>query len=98
MTRIYRLSNDAVADLENIYTYSIKKFGSHKATNYLHGLHDLFELLADNPRLGRDCSNVKTGYRKHEHRKHTIYYTILDCGILIARILGERQNQDRQLL
>lgn len=95
MTGKYQLTNDAAADLEKIYTYSIENFGAEQARGYLLSLDDLFDLLADNPRLGRDCSNIKAGYRKHEHRTHTIYYKIMNRGVLIMRVLGNQQDQKK---
>ena len=93
MTHIYQLTNEAVLELENIYTYSIKNFGQKQAQKYLIDLHDAFELLANNSKLGRDCSHIKDGYRKHEHQQHSIYYKLTHRGILILRILGEKQDQ-----
>jgi toxin ParE1/3/4 len=97
MTRKYQLTNDAAVDLDKIYTYSIENFGMEQARDYLLSLNALFDLLADNPRLGRDCSNIKAGYRKHEHRRHTIYYKLMNRGVLIMRILGNLQDQKKHL-
>lgn len=93
MTNNYQLTNEAVLELENIYIYSIESFGKEQAQKYMTELHSTFELLADNPKLGRDCSHIKEGYRKHDHQRHSIYYKLANTSILIARILGEKQNQ-----
>lgn len=97
MTSKYQLTNEAVQELENIYRYSMDNFGRTQAKRYLTDLHDVFELLADNPYLGRDCGYIKEGYRKHEHQRHVVYYKATENGILVARILGEKQNQKEHL-
>ena len=89
----YQLTNEAALELDKIYEYSITTFGIEQAQKYVIDLHDTFELLADNPKLGRNCSYIKKHYRKHEHQRHIIYYKVVEKGILIARVLGEKQNQ-----
>ena len=64
---------------------------------YLNGLFHTFELLSENPGIGRKSHHVGGKYHKHEHAKHVIYYRIAKSDILIARILGAEQDPTRQL-
>ena len=53
MMAVYRLSKKAAADLDGIHEYSVVTFGTTQARNYLNRLHERFEILAQQPMLGR---------------------------------------------
>lgn len=88
----YVLANDAEDDLANIADYTIENFGIQQSRYYRDDLFRTFESLIDNPLMGRDYGHVIKGVRRHKHKKHSIYYTTTDKGILILRILHERQD------
>jgi len=92
------LSKNAKRDLASIADYTIEKFGIEQARHYRDGLFQAFETLNNNPRIGRDYSHVKNTARRYEHKKHSIYYSMTDGGILILRILHERQDPGLNLL
>ena len=94
----YQLTDRANAELDQIYEYSILNFGLKKAREYFGGFHDCFAILAENPRMGRDYSHVKTGIRRHEYESHSIYYSITDTGILIVQVLHKNQDPGLNLL
>ena len=93
----YRLTPKAQDDLENIYRYSYENFGERQADSYYDGLLECFDLLSENPRLGREYDAIEQGLRRHEHERHVIYYEIEDRGVLILRILGANQDPARHL-
>ena len=66
----YKLSNDASITIGKIYEYSILNFGEKKADEYYSSLHKAFELLAEQPKLGREFYE----YRCHEHGEHVFFY------------------------
>ncbi|QPJ61805.1 MAG: type II toxin-antitoxin system RelE/ParE family toxin [Candidatus Nitronauta litoralis] len=49
----YRLTHQAESDIKAIYQYTVEYFGEGQAREYLEGLEYSFELLTDNPGLGR---------------------------------------------
>ena len=87
-----QLTNSAENAIDKIYEYSILTFGLEQARAYVKGLHKCFSTLADNPRLGRDVSEMKIGYRRHQYERHSMYYKITKTGILVTRILGPGQD------
>lgn len=93
----YRLTSKAGAKLAAIYEYSIVNWGLRTARDYLIGLHNAFELLAQNPRMGRGMGAVRPNLRRHPHGSHVIYYRTDGEGVLILDILGERQDPGRNL-
>lgn len=61
----YSLSSKAAADLDGIYEYTILHFGLEQARVYLFGLHERFQILAEQPTQGarpmnlhRDCDDL----------------------------------------
>jgi toxin ParE1/3/4 len=51
----YRVSAQASRELLATYLKSIEFFGPKQADRYLDELHQVFALLAENPRLGRSA-------------------------------------------
>jgi len=89
----YKLTNRAEVDIEEIYEYSILNFGLTTASQYLDKLYTRFDVLAQNPGLGINYTDIAPGLRRYEHTSHSIYYTRLDTGdVLIVRVLGAHQD------
>jgi len=93
----YRLTAKAERELAQIYEYSIVNFGLAKAQAYLANLRVAFAMLAEHPRIGRDCSRLRKGLRRHEHLSHSIFYRKARDGVLIVRVLGQSQEPKRNL-
>jgi toxin ParE1/3/4 len=70
--RKYELSLAADRDLDNIYTYTFREFGALRADAYFESLEECLSTLGDNPLLGVDASNLRVGYRRFVHQRHTI--------------------------
>jgi toxin ParE1/3/4 len=88
----YKLTNKAESEIESIYEYSILNFGLQVAQDYICGLHDCFELLAEHQSWGSDYSFIASGLQRYEYRSHAIYYQSNEEGILIVRVLGGKQD------
>jgi toxin ParE1/3/4 len=86
----YRLTQDADDDLLKMFIYGFETFGLAQAEAYREGMTQCFELLADNPRLGRKADEFVPGARRHEHAHHVIFYDEQPDGVLILDIIHER--------
>ena len=84
----YKLSEDAAKSLSGIYEYSLINFGEQKADEYYLSLHNAFELLAEQPNLGR----VFHEFRRHEHGQHVFFYREIGYGILMLHIFHQKEN------
>jgi toxin ParE1/3/4 len=93
----YRLSRAADASIAKIYEYSLLNFGEAVADDYFKGLHDAFLRLAEFPRLGRECNEVREACRRFEYRSHVVFYVIDYGSILILDVLGSAQDPLRHL-
>lgn len=93
----YKLSGAADQDVDRLYEYSLLEFGERVSDEYLDGLFNRFQLLADNPGWGNDYSHIEPGLLRYEHKSHSIYYIRSAADILIVRVLGKRQDPARHI-
>ncbi|MEN6456756.1 MAG: type II toxin-antitoxin system RelE/ParE family toxin [Prolixibacteraceae bacterium] len=84
---IYRLSQEADRDLEEIFDYTVREFGVDHAIAYVNGFEEVFVILVANPELGRKRDEIRNGLRSFVKGSHTIFYRILKNHIRIVRIL-----------
>ena len=89
---VYRLSPKAADDLDGIYEYTILNFGLAQAREYLLGLHERFQNLADYPMHGRSAAQLASKLRRLEYRSHIVFYVPNNDGIRIVRVLHESMD------
>jgi toxin ParE1/3/4 len=82
----YRLSNEAVADLESIGDYGVATFGLAQALKYQLALESRFELLAQFPRIGVPTYDLLPGLYRFVYVAHVIY-TIAPEHVFIVRVI-----------
>jgi toxin ParE1/3/4 len=93
----YSLSAKAAADLDGIYEYTILQFGHEQARAYLLGLHERFEMLAEQPDLGRNAEELTPDLRRSEYQSHVVFYVAKIDGVRIVRVLHEGMDVKRHL-
>ena len=93
----YSVARSAEADLKSIIRYTMKTWGSAQTRRYSQGLRNTFQLLADNPSLGRACDWFRPGLRRFEHGKHVVFYVCLADEVLIARVLHQQMIPTKTL-
>ncbi|HEU4635202.1 MAG TPA: type II toxin-antitoxin system RelE/ParE family toxin [Edaphobacter sp.] len=94
----YQLSVLAEADLAAILDYTIDTWGASQADKYFDLLIECFEQIAHMPSLGRRCSAVRPGVRRMETGKHVVFYRPIEDGVLIVRVLHQRELVTRKAL
>ena len=93
----YELSGLAGNDLAKIYEYGILNFGLTQAQDYLLGLHERFQALANNQLPGMDASQFATNLKRSLYKREVIFYQALGSDILIVRVLGANMDFVRHL-
>ncbi len=88
----FTYSLSAERDVRTIYLDTAKEWGIAQADKYDAGLEQSVHLLAENPDLGRRCDEIRTGYQRHEHDRHVIFYRKRKTDALIIRILHDRMD------
>lgn len=86
----YHLTKRAEAEVLEIFLDSIELFGLMQARRYRDELVHCFELLADNPQMGRSAKPIGADVRRHEHKSHIILYEQNESGILILALVPGR--------
>ncbi|WJH40846.1 type II toxin-antitoxin system RelE/ParE family toxin [Aliirhizobium terrae] len=86
----YRLTARAEADVVKIIRYGIETFGVPQARRYNDELTRCFELLAENPHMGRPALEFGDGVRRHGHARHVVLYEIFEEGVLVLPVIHMR--------
>ncbi|MFT2097863.1 type II toxin-antitoxin system RelE/ParE family toxin [Marinomonas sp. 2405UD66-6] len=93
----YKLSKQAQAHLQNIKSYTLNNFSESQWQNYKEALLSGFQLLADNPTIGRSCDDIYPNGFYFPVAKHTAYFTKEDGFILIVAVLSHSQFPQNHL-
>ena len=89
----YKLTNQAVEDLTNIWEYSIEKWSEKQAEIYYKMLVENFEHIAENPNIGKSYSEIKEELFGLKANRHIIFYRkLINNPIEITRILHEQMD------
>jgi len=95
VTTGYSLRQKAVADLESIWLYSYQEWGVEQADQYLRSLLSRFSWLSENPRLGKQRTDIKPDYYCFPEGMHLIFYKITGNGIDIIGIPHQNMDAER---
>jgi len=88
----FRLKDEAVRDLDEIWEFTVERWSVVRAQTYLADLEATFELIAQNPYISRPRPELSPPAHLHHHRSHIIMYRVDNGDIVIERVLHERQN------
>jgi toxin ParE1/3/4 len=88
--KLFVVSADAQADIDLIAAHTTDNWGWQQTDRYLGQLEDSFQLLAENPGMGRPCVAISAGLRRHEVGKHVVFYRMKPGGIRIVRVLHQQ--------
>ena len=94
----YRFTNEAVKDLEEIWSYTKQKWSLEQADRYYNLVIDEIEFIASNPLLGRSIDFIKEGFRSTKVKSHVVFYKQQkDETILVVRILHQRMDSENRM-
>jgi toxin ParE1/3/4 len=84
-------------DIEEIWEYSLERFGLDKAEAYLRGIQRAAETASEDPRRGSACDEIRPGYRKFSVGSHVLFFRTSKTRVVIVRILHQRMDFDRHI-
>jgi len=95
----YKISKEAERDLEKIWLYTFEEWSLEQADYYYDLIMDEIEYLAENPKSGKDYSEVRRGYFRSRVKSHFIFYKInlKDEKVEIIRILHQQMDIETHL-
>lgn len=91
----FSLAGRARADIESIADYTRTQWGAEQARLYHDILHNTFRELAANPAMGKKRPEFRKTIRAFPAGSHVVYYQQTDFGILVLRVLHQRQDPFR---
>ncbi|OIP45451.1 MAG: type II toxin-antitoxin system RelE/ParE family toxin [Deltaproteobacteria bacterium CG_4_10_14_3_um_filter_60_8] len=95
---MYKLSNAAAQDIEDILEQSLAEFGLLQTEDYFNSLTNCLQLLADHPKMGRAADDIRPGYRRFPHKSHLIFYRPASKhGIFVVRVLHHHMDAIRHM-
>ena len=95
--RRFQLRPQADKDLESIYAYSYREFGSARAQRYIRDLSAAFRKLAAEPQLGMDYSHVRPHLMAYQVVSHVVFFKPSVDGITVLRVLHKSMDCERHL-
>ena len=97
MSGRFILTPRAKADLDEIWDYTADRWGFDQAETYTRQLWHDITTIADSPSLGRECNDIRAGYRKYPSGSHILFYRLTADGVDVIRILHERMDPERHI-
>ena len=94
----YRISQEAIKDLNNIWVYTRNKWSKVQADRYYNLIISEIEFIADHFMTGKSAEHIRKNYRVTKIKSHIIFYRKLDNDLVeIIRILHQRMNTKNHL-
>ena len=89
----YRLSRAAERDIVHIFVEGMREFGIAQADTYHAELQRTFRLIAANPRMARQRTEIAPPVRIHPCGSHVIVYVVEEGDdVLIVRVRHGRED------
>lgn len=93
----YRLTPAAQHDLSLIWDYTADRWDVVQAEIYINDIRAAVERIAEDPRRGRSCDDIRSGYRRYAAGSHLLFYVVRPEGVDVIRILHQRMDPTRHL-
>jgi toxin ParE1/3/4 len=98
MKNAYRISAEAIEDLNRIWLYTLENWSLEQANRYYDLLIEEIKYLSLHFENGKDMAHLKIGYRSSKVKSHLIFYKKgKDEIVEIIRILHQRMDIDNRL-
>ncbi|MEM7307094.1 MAG: type II toxin-antitoxin system RelE/ParE family toxin [Planctomycetota bacterium] len=85
----------ADADLEGIWLYTLETWSEEQASRCLRQLDEAIQLLATDPRRGKDRREIAPGYFSIHVGRHVVFYTFTDEMAGVERMLHDQMDIPR---
>jgi toxin ParE1/3/4 len=95
---MYRISEKALEDLEEIWFYTFKKWSIEQADRYSSLIMNEIEYISVHFEEGKPIEYIRPGYRSVKVKSHLIFYRMSDDGIVeIIRILHQMMDIENRI-
>ena len=94
----FKLTNNAVKDLSDIWNYTFDNWSESQADKYYKLILNACAAIANRPQQGKVYDEIYTGLKGKKISKHIIFYRMMeDKSVEIIRILHERMDLKNRL-
>ena len=94
----YKITNQAVNDLDEIWTYTFENWSVEQADRYYSLIIEEIEYLAENPGVGTSMDFIKSGYRSSKVKSHLIFYKLGTKKIIeVVRVLHQSMDIKKRI-
>ncbi len=93
MANKFELTEPAKANLKEIWSY-IAEYNPSSADKFLREFAKKFQLLAENPKLGKSRDDFILNLRSFSFKNYVIFYFSTENGVEIYRVLHGARNID----
>ena len=94
----YRISKQAIKDLNDIWIYTFNKWSKEQADRYYDLIIGEIEFVADNYLIGKSAERTRKNYRVTKIKSHLIFYRKAENEIVeVVRILHQRMDIKKRL-
>ena len=94
----YRISQQAIDDLNDIWIYTFHRWSQEQADRYYDLIIEEIEFISHNHTAGKSVDQLRKSYHVTVIKSHLIFYRVLDNEIIeIIRILHQRMNIKKHL-
>jgi len=90
-------SENADADIQEIYEYLCYNFNSRIADEKVNGIYKSIKYLADNPFMGRSVDGHDQNLRQLCSPPNIILYDVTDTAVEILHVVDGRMNYKKKL-
>ena len=87
-----KYSAAARKDIVAIKKWTFQNFGSAQAKNYVRQIERVMILIAENPGLAKDASEINPGLSRTLAGSHIVCFRIADEGVNVVRVLHARMD------
>ncbi|NOR57239.1 MAG: type II toxin-antitoxin system RelE/ParE family toxin [Sulfurimonas sp.] len=95
----YRISEQAINDLNNIWVYTLNKWSKEQADRYYDLIIGEIEFVADNFLTGKPIEQTRKNYRVTKIKSHLIFYRkVENDSVEVVRILHQRMDIKKRLI
>ena len=94
----YRISKQAIKDLNDIWIYTFNKWSKEQADRYYDLIIGEIEFVADNYLIGKSVEQTRKNYRVSKIKSHLIFYRKAENeNVEVVRILHQRMDIKKRL-
>ena len=94
----YRISKQAIKDLNDIWIYTFNNWSKEQADRYYDLIIGEIEFVADNYLIGKSVEQTRKNYRVTKIKSHLIFYRKAENEIVeVVRILHQRMDIKKRL-